>query len=140
MPTFGKWMARAGADLLEETDLIMPVPLHRRRLISRRFNQSAMLAEALHKETLIPVLHDGLERVRATQQQVGLTPAKRHKNVMGAFIVRRGLEELFEGRHILLIDDVVTSGATVEACTKALYNAGVAAASVLSLARVPNRP
>jgi len=138
-PAFGRWLARAGADILASADLIVPVPLHRRRLIARRFNQSGILAQNLGRETLIPVAVDALIRLRATQQQVGLSHAKRRRNVRGAFAVRQGAEGLIAGRHIVLVDDVVTSGATVEACVKAMQKAGAGAVSVLSLARVAGR-
>lgn len=138
-PAFGRWLARAGADILATADLIIPVPLHRRRLISRRFNQSGLLAQSLGHETLIPVAVDALVRVRATQQQVGLSHAKRVRNVQGAFDLRPEAVDLVAGRNVVLIDDVITSGATIEACVKALQKAKVDAVSVLSLARTAAR-
>jgi ComF family protein len=138
-PAFGRWLARAGTDLLATADLIIPVPLHPRRLIARRFNQSGMLAQSLGRETLIPVAVDGLVRLRATKQQVGLSHAKRKRNVRGAFIVRAGMTEAIKERHIVLIDDVITSGATIEACVRALRKAQAREVSVLSVARVVNR-
>jgi ComF family protein len=138
-PAYGKWMARAGKDFLSEADLLVPVPLHPQRLIGRRFNQSAMLAQAVGRETLVPVLLDGLRRTRPTQQQVGLTTSKRRRNVMGAFSVHPKRSDQLSGRRVVLVDDVVTSGSTVDACLKALQKAGVSGASVLSLARVPNQ-
>ncbi len=134
-PVFGKWLARAGTELIETCDLIVPVPLHRSRLLSRRFNQSALLAQALGAEALVPVGVDVLQRTRRTKQQVGLTPAKRHRNVRGAFDVRPKAVNLVKDKVIILVDDVVTSGATVEASIRALRKAGARAVDVLCLAR-----
>lgn len=135
-PSFGRWLARAGGELLCDADVLVPVPLHWKRLFLRRFNQSALLAQAIHRESLVPVLLDGLERRRPTEQQVGLSHAKRRRNVRGAFQVPDKRLPQISGRNIVLIDDVVTSGATVEACTKALKKAGAARVDVLALARV----
>ena len=135
-PAFGRWLARAGADVLATADLIIPVPLHRRRLISRRFNQSGLLAQSLGRETLIPVAVDAMVRVRATQQQVGLSHAKRRRNVRGAFAVRKPVAGILAGAHIVLIDDVFTTGATVSACARILKRRGAARVDVLTLARV----
>lgn len=132
---FGGWMTRAGKDILEQADYLVPVPLHPWRLWMRRYNQSGILAAALSRETLIPVLHDGLLRVRHTRQQVGLTASKRRRNVAGAFRINPKRAALLEGAHIVLIDDVVTSGATATACLKAMRRRKPATLSVLSLAR-----
>ncbi|TNE57107.1 MAG: ComF family protein [Alphaproteobacteria bacterium] len=136
VPSFGRWLARAGRELIDDADVLIPVPLHWTRLFQRRFNQSALLAQAIHKETLVPVLLEGLERSRSTQQQVGLSNAKRRRNVRGAFKVPEKQIPHVLGRKVVLIDDVVTSGATVEACTRALKKAGAARVDVLALARV----
>jgi ComF family protein len=135
-PSYGRWMARAGKEFLSEADLLVPVPLHSQRLVGRRFSQSAMLAQAVARETLVPVLLDGLRRTRPTRQQVGLTTSKRRRNVMGAFSVHPKRSDQLRDSHVVLVDDVVTSGATVDACLKALQKAGVSKTSVLSLARV----
>ena len=130
------WMARAGCGLLEEADLIVPVPLHWRRQLARRFNQSAVLADRLGRVAEKPVAHDVLLRKRATRQQVGLTAAQRSTNVSGAFIVKQSAKNRVDGRTVLLIDDVVTTGATIDACVKAMLRSGAAHVDVLSFARV----
>ena len=137
-PALGGWMAGAGAELLRDADLIAPVPLHRWRLLSRRFNQSAMLAAASRTSgaTLMP---DLLVRARATKSQARLSAVERRHNVQGAFRLRRRHAELVRDKSILLVDDVITTGATAEACVKALLGGGAAAVDVLTLARTLNR-
>lgn len=134
LPLFGRWLASAGAELLADADLIVPVPLYRGRLWSRRFNQSAMLAHEVGKLAGVPVDCFLLARVKRTEAQVGLTAAQRRKNVAGAFRVRRDRAKL-RGKRILLIDDVITTGATAEACARTLQRAGAASVDVLALAR-----
>jgi ComF family protein len=133
-PMMGQWMARAGSELLGGADALIPVPLHWRRLWSRRFNQSAALAGAISKICGVPVLHDALKRVRATAQQVGLSKTERADNVQGAFRVPDKSQTA--GRRLVLIDDVLTSGATADTCAKALLRAGAAHVDVLVFARV----
>jgi ComF family protein len=133
-PMMGQWMARAGRELLAGADGLVPVPLHWRRLWSRRFNQSAALAGAISRECRVPVLHDALKRVRATMQQVGLSKAQRADNVQGAF--RAPDKATVAGRRLVLVDDVLTSGATVDTCARALLRAGAAQVDVLVFARV----
>ena len=135
-PAFGGWLARAGSELIEHCDVILPVPLHRRRLFSRRYNQSALLAQALGRATGLPVLPDSLRRTRNTPSQGRLSPAARRRNVAGAFKTAPGATERLGGRRVLLVDDVLTTGATVEACAQALGRAGAAGVDVLTLARV----
>ncbi|MCB9959053.1 MAG: ComF family protein [Rhodospirillaceae bacterium] len=135
-PPFGRWMARAGADLWPTADLLVAVPLHRRRLIARRYNQSALLAAALSRETGIPALPDLLRRVRATPSQGGLSPGERRANVRGAFGVRRRYLARIAGLRLVLVDDVFTTGATVDALTQTLTKAGAAGVDVVTLARV----
>jgi ComF family protein len=135
-PAFAAWMARAGGALLDEADLIAPVPLHRSRLFGRRFNQSALLANALGRRTGLPVIPNLLVRVRPTPSQGGLTRLGRWRNVQGAFALRSGFEPTIEGRRVLLVDDVLTTGATAESCTRTLKRAGAEAVDVLALARV----
>src|SRR5882672_8752972 len=107
-PMMGRWMARAGRELLGEADALLPVPLHWRRLWARRFNQSAALAGAISELCGVPVLHDALKRVRATPQQVGLSKTERADNVQGAFRVLAGEKASMAGRRLVLIDDVLT--------------------------------
>ncbi len=133
---FGKWLVRAGAEMLDEIDLITAVPLHRLRLLTRLYNQAALLAQALEDETGIPADPMILERVRRTPSQGGLTRRQRRYNVAGAFRVRSGREDLVKGRNVALIDDVMTTGATVEACARTLKRAGASGIYVLTLARV----
>src|SRR5581483_2895298 len=119
-PTMGRWMARAGRELLADADALVPVPLHWRRLWTRRFNQSALLAKAIAQETGIAVSDLALKRVKPTAQQVGLTQAERALNVQGAFRVPPECKSDVAGRNLVLIDDVLTSGATSDACARAL--------------------
>lgn len=132
----GQWMARAGAELVADADLIVPVPLHRLRLWSRRFNQSAMLAQAVARETGRPLSPSVLRRIRATAHQVGLTAGERDRNVRGAFRVAPEDRPAIAGRRVLLVDDVYTTGATVKAATRALIRGGAGAVDVLVFARV----
>lgn len=135
-PMMGGWMARAGRELTDGADAFVPVPLHWRRLWARRFNQSAALAGAIATQVGRPVLHGALQRVRATPQQVGLNKNERAENVQGAFKVDAGRKADVAGKRLLLIDDVLTSGATVEACARALLRAGATHVDVLVFARV----
>jgi ComF family protein len=135
-PILGRWMKNAGQSLLTETDAIVPVPLHWRRQWARRFNQSALLAAAVSKASKVPVAYSALKRVKATPQQVGLSQAERATNVQGAFRVPDGGKPEVVGRRLLLIDDVLTSGATVDTCARALLRAGAANVDVLVFARV----
>ena len=116
--------------------LLLPVPLHWRRQWARRFNQSALLAEVIGKASGLPVSHGALRRVKATPQQVGLARAERARNVQGAFAVRPDARIEVAGRRLVLVDDVLTTGATLEACTRALMRAGAASVDVLVFARV----
>ena len=135
-PMLGQWMVRAGRTLLSEADALVPVPLHWRRLWGRRFNQSATLANTISGATGVPVLHGALKRVRPTPQQVGLSKTQRADNVQGAFRVPDEHKAALAGRRLLLIDDVLTSGATVDTCARALLKAGAAHVDVLVFARV----
>ena len=135
-PMMGRWMARAGHDLLADADLLVPVPLHWGRQWSRRFNQSAALAGAISALCFAPVARSSLKRVRATPQQVGRSKPERAENVQGAFRVPDEGRAHIAGRRVVLIDDVLTSGATVDACARALLRAGVAHIDVLVFARV----
>ncbi len=133
---FARWMARAGAGLVQEADVLVPVPLYRLRLWRRRFNQSALLADRIGR--LAGVAYDPflLQRTRRTASQVGLTVEQRQRNVAGAFAVSAARKADVKGARILLIDDVLTTGATANACARALKRAGAAQVDVLTLARV----
>src|SRR3954470_9554609 len=135
-PTMGRWMARAGRELLPDADALIPVPLHWRRLWARRFNQSALLAKAIARENSTAVADGVLKRVKATAQQVGLSQAERAQNVQGAFRVPTERRAEVAGRRFVLIDDVLTSGATSDACARALLRAGAQSVDLLVFARV----
>jgi ComF family protein len=135
-PLLGRWMVRAGKELFDGADALVPVPLHWRRLWARRFNQSAALAQTISRSTAIPVAHTALRRVKATVQQVGLSRAERATNVQGAFRVDPAGKAEVAGQRLIVIDDVLTSGATSDACARALLRAGAAQVDVLVFARV----
>ena len=129
-----RMMARAGAVLLARADLLVPVPLHRRRLLARRYNQSALLARAIARLSGVPHAPAALRRIRATQSLGELSAEARARMLAGAIAVRRAAA--VAGRHVLLVDDVLTSGATARDCTRALLAAGAAGVDVLVAARV----
>ncbi len=133
---FAGWLKRAGAPLFAEDVILAPTPLHRRRLISRRFNQAALLALALGRATSLPVEPMLLQRIRSTPPQKNLSPDARRRNVAGAFAVREDMNARVAGARILLIDDVLTTGATLSACARALKRAGARRVDALVLARV----
>lgn len=133
---FGRWLLAAGASLLTDCDVLVPVPLHRRRLLSRRFNQSAMLAKEVGRLSEHPVIANGLRRVRRTRPQIGLSEEQRRANVRRAFRLTARAATAVEGRNVVLIDDVITTGATVNACARVLRRAGARRVDVLALAVV----
>jgi ComF family protein len=135
-PAMGRWMARAGQELLDSADMLVPVPLHWRRGWSRRYNQSGVLARVIERESGVAVATEALRRIRPTEQQIGLSRPQRASNVQGAFKVAADRQHLISGRRIVLIDDVLTSGATVDACERALLRAKAVAVDVLVFARV----
>ncbi len=135
-PWMARWMSVTGRELIADCDLIVPVPLYWRRLFFRRFNQSAELARNIGKLSGKAHMPLALERRKKTRQQVGLSVTERVRNVQGAFIVPIHAKPLIEGRRVLLVDDVYTSGATVKACTRALRRAGVSGVDVLTFASV----
>lgn len=135
-PMMGRWISHAGRELLAEADALIPVPLHWRRLWARRFNQSAMLAAAISTASGVPVAAGALKRVKPTAQQVGLSRTERAANVQGAFRVPPEGRGAVAGRRLVLVDDVLTSGATVDGCARALLRAGAANVDVLIFARV----
>jgi ComF family protein len=135
IPGFAHWLERAGKPLLDQADLIVPVPLHRVRLWQRRYNQAAELARALGRRTSKAVAVRALERSRPTPSQGAMASARgRRRNVLGAFRVPDPAQ--VAGRNILLVDDVLTTGATAEACARALKRAGAGRVQILALARV----
>jgi len=135
VPAFARWLERAGRDLITDADVIVPVPLHPLRLWMRRFNQSALLAQALARRAGKSYAPLALQRTRATPSQGEMPSAKaRRRNVRGAFRADRA--QAVKDRKVLLIDDVLTTGATVDACARALKRAGAAKVTVLTLARV----
>jgi ComF family protein len=145
-PAFGRWLARAGAELTAECDMIVPVPLHWSRFWRRRYNQSALLAHALSRAAhlggervgrRLPVIPDLLVRHRRTPSQGGLGAKGRARNVRGAFRVKPRFQARLKGARVLLVDDVFTTGATAEACARVLLRAGAGSVDVLTLARVP---
>lgn len=135
-PIMAMWMARAGRELIDVCDAIVPVPLHRGRLFLRRYNQSAELARALARLTGRPLVSGALVRRRATRPQVGLGKGARLDNVAGAFTIDARRSDAIAGRHVLLIDDVLTTGATVNAAARVLRRGGATGVDVLTFARV----
>jgi ComF family protein len=139
-PAMGRWMARAGRELLDGADMLIPVPLHWRRAWHRRYNQSGALARSIERQSGVALRGDVLQRVRATEQQVGLSRPQRASNVQGAFKVSPDRQSEIAGRRLVLIDDVLTSGATTDACARALLHAKAAQVDVLVFARVVDTP
>jgi ComF family protein len=135
-PMMGRWMSRAGHEILAEADALVPVPLHWRRQWARRFNQSAMLATTVSAQSGVAIAARALTRIKATVQQVGLSRSERASNVQGAFKVLEEGKGAVVGRRLVLVDDVLTSGATIDGCARALNRAGAANVDVLIFARV----
>lgn len=133
--TFIPWLARAGAAYWSESPLLVPVPLHRWRLLRRRYNQSALLTWALGHHLALSSLPDALLRVRATKAQGHMKPGERARNVRHAFILNPRHGQAVANRKIVLVDDVMTTGATVRECTEVLLKAGAQSVSVLTIAR-----
>lgn len=134
-PALGRWMARAGQEVLADAALLAPVPLHWTRLFSRRYNQAALLALAVGRASGLPVVPDLLVRRRRTASLGRLSRSQRRRLVRGAFTLHAGHAPRVQGAGIVLVDDVHTTGATIEACTRVLLRGGAARVDVLTLAR-----
>ena len=132
---FGRWLVRSSNELLARSDFLIPVPLHKIRLFTRRYNQAALLAHSMHKYCRTTVLADALIRKKHTPPQASLTRTQRLGNVKNAFFVNRRYSKKLIDKTVLLIDDVTTTGATINACTVALLNAGVKEVNVITLAK-----
>jgi len=144
---YARLIAQAAQESLKECDIIVPVPLHWTRRIARGYNQAAELARALAKRTGLPTLNHALIRTRRTKPQfVSITHDKkyntqqayalRQRNVKDAFAITKKYQNTLKGKSVLLIDDLITSGATAEACTLALQHIGVRHVDIAALARV----
>ena len=133
-PLLTKWMNQRGKDLIQQCDCIVPVPLHLRRLLKRKYNQSALLAKELAKMNGKEYLPQCLKRYRYTKSQGHMNPKQRKKNVTNAFKIKNPLD--VKDKTVLLIDDVMTTGATINECAKVLKRNGAKSVFVLSLARV----
>jgi ComF family protein len=133
---FGRWLAESGRDILSECDVIVPVPLARGRLLARRFNQAQILAAEAAKDAGKPLRPFALVRLRSTAHQVGLSRSERKRNVSGAFRVPPAAIPSISGKAVVLVDDVITTGATVSAAAAALKKAGARRVDVLALALV----
>ena len=135
-PAFSSWLVRAGRTLLAEADVLAPIPLHWRRLFSRRYNQAALLSAQVARLAGRPHCPDLLLRTRHTPSQGRLSPGQRRRNLRGAFAVNPRREATVAGQRVLLIDDVMTTGATISACAEALRRAGADGVDALVLAQV----
>lgn len=133
---FARWTVRAAADVIARSDAIAPVPLHRLRLLSRRYNQAAEVARRMASLTGLAYFPDALRRARHTRSQGGQSASGRRRNVAGAFDTSPRWRARLAGRRVLLIDDVLTTGATAEGCARALKAAGAVEVNVAVIARV----
>jgi ComF family protein len=134
-PYFANWIKRAAKDALEDADIIIPVPLHKLRLYKRMYNQSALLAKAIARISNVKYNPYILKRIRNTTPQSGLSQKQRQGNVKNAFAINPKQLAAIKGKNIILIDDVMTTGATIEECCKILRKAGVSKIYVVTLAR-----
>ena len=141
VPVLSNWLTRKAGELAQRDSLLVPVPLHWRRRLTRQFNQSADLARGVHRMIGIDVSLQALERHVHGPSQGALTRQARQRNVAGVFRVRPPAVRDIEGRHVILVDDVLTTGATANACARVLLKAGADQVDVLTLARValPNQ-
>lgn len=132
------WMIRAGAVLVENADIIAPVPLHRMRMLKRKYNQSAELARYVSKNSKAAYVPDLIIRHKSTKQQNGMTAKERQENQSGAFKINPRYANNIIGKKVLLIDDVLTTGATLGECSRVLREANTKQIDVLVLACVAN--
>lgn len=132
---FAKWMLRAGEEIMQDADFIISVPMHRLRLITRRYNQAALLANSMAKQSSLPVYHKILLRKKYTKPQASLTFKQRKLNVKGAFIINPKYMDRIINKNIIIVDDVMTTGATIDACIRPLLKAGAASVNVLTIAK-----
>ena len=132
---YARWMARVGIDMLSEANIIIPVPIHFGKLLLRKYNQAAVLAHELAKISSKPVFSNALIRTKYTQTQAGFLRKERFKNIKGAFKVNPKYFDILKDKKILLIDDVITTGATAEECTNIMLKAKAARVEVLTLAK-----
>lgn len=139
-PLFARWLSRAARELVADAEVIAPVPLHPWRLLRRRYNQAAEIARPLARMSGLTYLPDALQRRRATESQAGKSGAGRRRNVAAAFRVPERKAGQVRGRRVLLVDDVMTTGATAEGCARALLAAGAAVVHVAVVARVQEMP
>lgn len=132
----GPWMARAGSAILKPDVILVPIPLHPMRLFRRRFNQAALLAQSISRETGLQCIPDALTRPKKTAPLEGHTLDQRFQALEGAITAAPKRKEQLDGRTIALVDDVMTSGATFAAATQACFDAGAGDVFTLALARV----
>ncbi len=132
VPLMVKMMSNCGEEIIKSADYIVPIPLHRLRLLKRKYNQAALLAHALAKHCHKPYLPDGLKRIRSTPKQGKLSPAERKQNVAKAFRINTHYD--FKNKSILLIDDVLTTGSTANECSRILLKAGAKEVNILTFA------
>jgi len=133
---FSLWLSRSAAELIEDSDVVVPVPMHPLRLIRRRYNQAAEIARPLARQAGLPYWPGALKRRRAGESQAGKSASGRRRAVQGAYACPAGWEKRVAGKRVLLVDDVMTTGATAEACARALTRAGAAGVNVAVIARV----
>ncbi len=134
-PLLAKWLKQAGKDIFAEgVDIFIPIPLHYKRLLKRRYNQSALLAKELSRLTGIKTDYASVVRGRHTRPQVEFSGAARIKNIKGAFKIKH--PERIKGKRIVLIDDVMTTGSTLKECALVLKKAGAKSVDTLTVARV----
>ncbi len=133
---FAHWIGRAASDVLEGADGVVPVPLHRMRMLGRRYNQAAEIARRISANTGVAYYPDALVRRRATRSQGGKSASGRRRNVSGAIMAAASWRSRIEGRRLVVVDDVLTTGATLDACARALKAAGAAQVDIAVIARV----